>query len=278
MTTEQGYARPELLAEPDWLWERRGNSKLRVIDCASLEKYERAHIPGAVGLPVHVWIKEPERGVNVMGPESFADLMGKLGVSDDTTVVTYDDYNTSYATRLWWVLNYYDHLDAKVLNGGWHRWVSEGRPVTFHETVPEPGHFTSRPNESIMCRLDYLMTKLGTPGVQVLNVLPEEFYRGTENPFGNKRVGHIPGSLNLPIEKFLTSDDRRVFKPASQLRAILAEVGLSPENESIIHCQGGIRTTVGFFVLSLLSWDRVRAYDAAMAEWANRDDTPLAVE
>jgi len=111
-----------------------------------------------------------------------------------------------------------------------------------------------------------------------LNVLPEEFYRGTENPFGNKRVGHIPGSLNLPIEKFLTSDDRRVFKPASQLRAILAEVGLSPENESIIYCQGGIRTTVGFFVLSLLSWDRMRAYDAAMAEWANRDDTPLAVE
>jgi 3-mercaptopyruvate sulfurtransferase SseA len=129
-----------------------------------------------------------------------------------------------------------------------------------------------------MCRLDYLMTKLGTPGVQVLNVLPEEFYRRTENPFGNKRVGHIPGSLNLPIEKFLTSDDRRVFKPASQLRAILAEVGLSPENESIIHCQGGIRTTVGFFVLSLLSWDRMRAYDAAMAEWANRDDTPLVVE
>ena len=213
-----------------------------------------------------------------MGPEVFADLMSKLGVSDDTTVVTYDDGNTSSAARLWWVLNYYGHTGAKVLNGGWHRWVSEGRPVTFHEAIPEPGHFTPRPNESIICRLNDLMTQLGAPGVQVLNVLWENVYRGTENPFGNKRVGHIPGSLNLPIEKFLTSDDRRVFKPAFELEAILAEAGVSPGNEVIVHCQAGIRTTVGFFVLSLLGWDRVRAYDAALAEWANRDDTPLVAE
>ena len=170
------------------------------------------------------------------------------------------------------MLNYYGRTDAKVLNGGYHRWVSEGRPVTFYATIPERGHFTPRPNESIICRLNDLMTQLGAPGVQVLNVLPQGIYRGTENPFGNKRVGHIPGSLNLPIEKFLTSDDRRVFKPASELEAILAEAGVSPGNEVIVHCQAGIRTTVGFFVLSLLGWDRVRAYDAALAEWANRDD------
>ena len=144
MGTDQGYAHPELLAEPGWLWEHRDDPKLRMIDCASLEKYQRAHIPGAVGLPVHVWIKEVEEGIHVMGPEAFADLMGQLGVSDDTTVVTYDDWIGAYATRLWWVLKYYGHSNAKVLNGGWQRWVSEGRPVTFHQTVVEPGHFTPR--------------------------------------------------------------------------------------------------------------------------------------
>jgi thiosulfate/3-mercaptopyruvate sulfurtransferase len=278
MATHQGYAHPELLAEPDWLWEHRDDPKVRVIDCASLEKYRRAHIPGAVGLPVHVWIKETEGGVYVMGSEAFADLMGQLGVTNDTTVVTYDDWISAYATRLWWVLKYYGHSNAKVLNGGWQRWVSEGRPVTFRETVVEPGHFTPRPDESIMCRHDYLMSKVDEPGVQILNVLPETFYRGIENPFGNKRVGHIPGSRNIPSEWFLTDDDRHVFKPAAELQAILTEAGLSPTNESIIHCHAGVRTTVGFFVLSLLGWDRVRAYDASMAEWANRDDTALVVE
>jgi 3-mercaptopyruvate sulfurtransferase SseA len=95
------------------------------------------HIPGAVRLPVDVWIKEPEGRVPVMGTEKLADLMSGLGVSDDTTVTSYDDSVTAYATRLWWVLNYYGHANAKVLNGGWHRWVVEDRPITFHETEPE---------------------------------------------------------------------------------------------------------------------------------------------
>jgi 3-mercaptopyruvate sulfurtransferase SseA len=32
------------------------------------------------------------------------------------------------------------------------------------------------------------------------------------------------------------------------------------------------------FALALLGWDKVRAFDAAMAEWANLDETPLVVE
>jgi len=69
-----------------------------------------------------------------------------------------------------------------------------------------------------------------------------------------------------------------VFKPASELRSVLGEAGASPEKETVVHCQGGIRTTMGVFVLSLLGWDRVRAYDASMAEWANRDDTPMVAQ
>ena len=114
--------------------------------------------------------------------------------------------------------------------------------------------------------------------VQVINVLPEGMFLGTENPFQNKRVGHIPGSVNVPYARFLTEDDLGVFKSAPELRKILQEAGLSPEKEAVVHCQAGVATTLGFFVLSLLGWDRVRAYDAAMAEWANRDDTPLTLE
>jgi thiosulfate/3-mercaptopyruvate sulfurtransferase len=277
-SVDQGYARPDLLAEPDWLWDRREEAKVRAIDCGSPDAYGRAHIPGAAGLPVDGWLKEPEGGVHVMGPSSFGEVMGKLGVSDDTTVVAYDDFNTTYATRLWWVLNYYGHTDAKVLNGGWHRWLTEGRPATFHETTPERGQFTPRPNEDIMCRVDYLKKRFDNPDVGVVNVLPEAHFRGEVNPFGNKRVGHIPGSVNIPIEEFLTQDDRGVFESASDLEAILDKAGISRDQEVIVHCQAGVRTTLGFFVLRLLGWDRVRAYDAAMAEWANREDTPLTLD
>jgi thiosulfate/3-mercaptopyruvate sulfurtransferase len=277
MASEPGYIHPELLAEPEWLWAHRDDPAVRIVDCASPEKYARAHIPGAVALPIHPWIKAQEQGVHVMGPEAFAEAMGQLGISDETTVVTYDDINTMFAARLWWVLAYYGHNQAKVLNGGWQRWVSEGRPITVHPTVPTPARFTPRPNATLICHLDHVLAKVQDPDAQVLDVLYEARYRGLENPFGNKRAGHIPGALNLPIERFFTGDDRNMFRPAAELRALMAEVGLSPDKEVIVHCQAGVRMAVGALVLALLGWTRVRSYDASMAEWANRDDTPLVM-
>src|SRR5258708_37693656 len=119
------YARRELLVEPEWVAEHANDPNVRIIDCATVEAYRRAHIPGAVQLPVHFYIKEndPEgsdHGVLVTPPAEFAALMSKLGVGPETTVVTYDDNNALVAARLWWVLKYYGHTKAKVLNGGWH--------------------------------------------------------------------------------------------------------------------------------------------------------------
>lgn len=33
MTRNEEYARPELLAEPTMVWERRGDPALRIVDC-----------------------------------------------------------------------------------------------------------------------------------------------------------------------------------------------------------------------------------------------------
>ena len=232
--TTQGYARPELLAEPDWLWEHRDDPTVRMIDCATLEAYRRAHIPGAVGLPVHIYIKDPADETFVMPPEEFAALMGRLGIGDDTTVVAYDDNNSLVATRFWWALNYYGHTDAKVLNGGWHRWLTEGRPVTFHQTRPQPATFTPRPDESLICRIDDLKHKLDDAEVRIMDMRTDEEWLGT-NDRGNKRAGHVPGAVHLEWLNYINSDDTRTFKPAEELRAMLRDVGIEPEREIITY-------------------------------------------
>jgi thiosulfate/3-mercaptopyruvate sulfurtransferase len=279
------YARSEVLAEPDWLWERWDDSNLRIIDCGDPAAYDRAHIPGAIRLvreedTVEVgspqWLKEPDDRLHVLGAESVTALAERLGISKDTTVVAYDDYNGSFATRLWWILTYYGHPDVKVLNGGWQRWLDEGRTATFREDVPEPGHFMPCPNEAMRMRLDELKARHADADLQIVNVLWPEMFAGTANPFDNKRVGHIPGSVNIPIERFFVDEDVPTIKPAADLQTVLAEAGLSPQRETVIHCQAGVRTTMGVFVTTLLGWEQVRAYEASMAEWANRDDTALA--
>jgi thiosulfate/3-mercaptopyruvate sulfurtransferase len=287
MGISSDYGRPELLAEPDWLWKHRDDQNLRIIDCGEPAGYDRAHIPGAIRLvreedTVEVgspqWLKDPDDPVHVLGADGVAALAERLGISADRTVVTYDDYNGSFATRLWWILTYYGHPDVKVLNGGWQRWLDEGRPATFREHLPEPGKFTPRPNEAMRMRLAELKSRHADPEMQIVNVLWPEMYAGMANPFGNKRVGHIPGSVNLPIERFFINEDVPTIKPAPELQSMLVEAGLSPERQTVFHCQAGVRTTMGVFVSMLLGWDHVRAYDASMAEWANLNDTPLTTD
>ncbi len=229
-----GYARPELLAEPEWLAEHINDETVRVIDCATLDAYRRAHITGAVGLPVHIYIKDPKDETFVMPPDQFAELMGKLGVGDDTTVVTYDDNNSLVATRLWWVLNYYGHTNSKVLNGGWHRWLHEGRAITPHATHPQPTTFTPTTNEDLVCGLDDLKGRIGKAGVQIMDVRTDEEWTGA-NDRGNKRSGHVPGAVHLEWLNFVSKDDRRVFLPADDLRAMLRGVGITPESEVVTY-------------------------------------------
>lgn len=273
------YAHPEILAEPGWLAEHADDPKVRVIDCAVLEAYRRAHIPGSVHLPVHYYIKEDDpagsdHGVLVMPPTSFEALLCGLGIDNDTTVVGYDDNNGFIAARLWWVLKYYGHDNAKVLNGGWHNWLREGRPITFHATRTEPRKFVSKVRPELYCDLEMLRSRYDDPGTQVMDVRTDAEWDGA-NDRGNRRSGRVPGAKHLDWVNFVSRDDDRRVLPADRIQALLDGAGISRDRPVITYCQGGIRAAMGKFVLELMGYNDVRVYDGSMREWANRDDTPL---
>lgn len=266
------FAHPEHLADPTWVADHAHVPGVRIIDCADAEDFARAHLPGAVRLGLHPWLKA-EGSPHVLHPDALARRMSELGVSTGTTVVTYDGGTGWLAARLWWVLRHSGHEDVRVLNGGWRRWVREGRPVSVDEVEVVPATFQARRNPSVIIELEELRQKLGQEGVQVVNVLPPAMYRGEANPFDNARVGHLPGSVNVPNESF--SGEAGFFESAGTIRQAFENAGLSPERETILHCQAGVRSAHACLALTLAGWPRVRVYDASLAEWANREDTPL---
>ena len=40
--------------------------------------------------------------------------MSRLGISNTTRVIAYDERGGIYATRLWWILNYYGHSNVAL--------------------------------------------------------------------------------------------------------------------------------------------------------------------
>ena len=127
-------ARP--LLETAWLEAHLADDDLRIVDTrwrgdgTSRDVYQQGHLPGAVHLDWHhdlSWTNEHGVRDLLLPPESFAAVMETVGIGDHTRVVAYAETDHSGAARLWWALRFYGHKQVAVLNGGWTKWVAEGR-------------------------------------------------------------------------------------------------------------------------------------------------------
>jgi len=225
------YAHPEMLVDGDWLQAHLEDPNLRIVDCDPPDAYRRVHIPGSVN-PKDNFLKNPDDRRFIMTPEQFAEEMARLGIGDDTLVVSYDAGSTT-AGRLWWCLNYYGHTNAKVLDGGWNLWLKEGRPVTMAQPqVSAPGPFTPRADNTVYATAEHIMANLENPDVVVLDVRSDGEWDGS-NTRGNKRGGHIPGAVHLEWVNNLTSDDEKRWKSADELREMYAACGLTPDKQIV---------------------------------------------
>ena len=239
--SDQGYARPEMLASTEWLAEHIDDPNVRVVDCDEFEPYLRAHVKNAVGIRVHHYIKHPNYPTAqteyplVAEPGVMKGLMEDMGIGDDTLVVAYDNSGSLYSTRFWWVLNYYGHTNVKVLNGGWKKWFDEGRPTSI-DRPPDVGTvtFTPKADDSLVCTLDYGVGQVGNTDTVFWDVRSSEEWDGS-NDRGNARAGRVPGAVHLEWLNLITSDRHRTFKPASELRAMLEAIGITPDKNVITY-------------------------------------------
>ncbi len=223
----KGYSHPELLTETAWVEEHLGDPDVRIVDCDPREAYRRAHIPGAVGVEDNYW-KNPDDRTYVMTPDQFAGEMAKRGIGGDTLVIAYDGFGSLYATRFWWVLTYYGHDRVKVLNGGWNKWLAEGRPVDNKGPAYPSAKFTPKIAPAWLATAADLNSRLGQSGSISLDVRSDEEYTG-ENPRGTKRGGRVPGAVHLEWLNLVTADDIRTFKPAAELRGLFEQAGVTPD-------------------------------------------------
>lgn len=229
------YPRPEILAETDWLAEHLDDPDIRIVDCDDPAAYQRLHIPGAVGLEVHHYLKDPENPDHLMPPRMFEEVMAQHGIGDEHLVVAYDGCGGLYAARLWWALDYYGHSRCKVLNGGFHKWYQEGRPLTRERPRVERASFRVRPGSDSLCTLEYVRRSIGREGVVIWDVRSREEHTG-ENPRQNRYGGHIPGAVNLEWLALTAPPERSgLLLPADEIRRRLEAVGITPEKEVLVH-------------------------------------------
>ncbi len=240
------------------------------------DDYTKAHIPGAVFVDWVHEITDPAdpRHATLAPLERYAAVMRRIGVSDDTLVIAYDDAKGMFAARLWWSLNYYGHTKAAVLDGGWDKWTAEGRPTDAAIPQVTPSEFEAKPNPTIFRSGAQILARLDGDQ-QLIDVRSPEEFAGKSSRA--KRGGHIPGAVNLP-RALLVAPDGTLLNRAALLRRF-ASAGISTNSADVVfYCNAGVSASFGLLALRAAGLAGGSVYDGSWKDWGNDESKPLATE
>jgi thiosulfate/3-mercaptopyruvate sulfurtransferase len=262
-------AHPEFLVSPQELQGELGNPHLLILDVREHSVYLGGHIPGAINLP----LSQLQHSVRLSGGKVSPAIVkpeGQIrgpfraaGVNRDSRIVLYDGGETYSATRVWWMLDYYGHLNIALLNGGLPGWKSIGGELATNQVHPRRGDFQPKADASKIATFDYVESHIGTSATALCDALSADSYA----------AGAIPGSISLPWTKALNSNAFDGFKEANQLAGLLESIGLSHNQEIIFYCQRGYVSSVEYFVARALGYQHVRLYDGSLSDFTARGGT-----
>lgn len=266
------YAHPEQLVDTDWVAAHAADAHVRIVDMRQ-NGYAEGHVPGAVYLsPVAIRdAKAPPRFLPT--PAAFAEMMGRLGIDNNTRVIVYDERGGIYAARLWWILSYFGHTNVALMNGGWTKWTAEKRPVSTDAAQPAAVSFTAKPRPGLVATADDVVRAINRQGFKIIDARTTAEIEGRDLR-GIKRGGFIESSVPVYWEDLL-DPQTKTFKSADELKKIFDERGVLPAEQVIAYCQVGMRASVDLFALHLLGYTRLRNYYGAWEEWGNSDSLPI---
>lgn len=291
MVVKADPTRERALVSTEWLEAHLEEPSLRVFDCTTYLRsapkgegpyhpesgradYEKRHIPGAGFVDLVGELSAPDTTLHFMMPTEahFEACFSRLGVDRATRVVLYSAGHIMWATRVWWMLRAFGFDDAALLDGGFDKWVAEGRALSDVPCRYPPAIFVAQRRPGFFVGKDAVKEVLGQESACLINALNPDYYRGEgESRYG--RPGRIPGSVNVPAKSLLR--DTHDFVSLDEAAQHFRHVGADRAERIITYCGGGISATVDNFMLYRLGYDNVVTYDASMGEWAQDESLPI---
>ena len=271
-----GYARPELLIETEELAKIMNQPNVRLIDAVDAASYQRAHIPGAVNVYYLDLAKLEERKKNGH-PLSNAEaekIFGEAGIDNNTQVVVYDGGEGPSASGVWFVLDFFGHKNVKVLNGGFRKWLKEGRPVTQEVPAVEKKRFHTKEHPEKVVTREWVQKNLRNQDVVFVDTRSFNEYIGKDLRPGAQRGGHLPGAVHLEWIKL--SDKVNTFKSAQDIEKTLNQRGITRNRKVITYCGTGLgRSTDMALAMKLIGYDNVVEYTGSWEEWSADPRLPI---
>ncbi len=255
--------------------------KVVEVDYDPENAYRQGHLQGAS----LIWWK---RDINdpitrdIISKSQFEDLLSRSGITAQSEVILYGDFNNWFAAFVFWIFKYYGHENVKIMNGGRKKWEIENRSYTKDEPqIPRTNYVAQPPNEGLRAYLFDVRRALDKKDTVLVDVRSPKEFSGeitapAEYPMEHaQRGGHIPNANNIPWASAVNDIDG-TFKSVEDLKKIYETKGVTPDKDVICYCRIGERSSHTWFVLKyLLGYPQVRNYDGSWTEWGNMIGNPI---
>jgi thiosulfate/3-mercaptopyruvate sulfurtransferase len=271
------------LVSTEWLADHLGEAELTIVDCSWFMpasgrnghgEFLRAHIPGARFLDIDA-VSDRSNPAPHMLPKTddFGNAMERLGIGRDDRIVVYDNSPVRTAARGWFMLRHLGAREVAILDGGFQKWLAEGRPVESGEPAPREARFEPEQRREEVVTKQQILAGAPAP---LLDARGRGRFEGSEaDPRPGVAAGHIPGARNLPFSALYNEDG--TFKPADELRRLFAQAGIDPARPFVASCGSGVTANSLIFAAHLIGNDGAKLYDGSWSEWGADPATPKAL-
>jgi thiosulfate/3-mercaptopyruvate sulfurtransferase len=230
-----------------------------LVDASGADEYASNHIEGAINIPMSNLVTTVEDVPGMLvEKEEIERCLSEAGVTENDTLIIYDNASNMKAARIQWSLNYYGNFNVYVVSGGLTSLEKEGLTLTTNPTTLTASTYkTGAVQKKLLVSLAYLQNLIDMPeeNTYIIDTRSDEEYY----------AGSIPGSIH--IEYVWNNYGNGEYKTARDIQLTYLDKGIMPDAKIVLYCKSSVRATQAYTALRNAGYTDVRIYDGAWLEY-----------